>query len=889
MIVWREWWQRVRGAFGVRGKSRELEEELAVHLAMLTDEYVAQGMSPAEAARAARLTLGGQDQIREAYRDQRGIPLLDSFWQDLRYALRTQRNNPGFSVVVLLTMALGIGVNTSVFSVLYSAWLAPMNYADPSALVDVSVKNLQNNWQTGGTAWANLTDWREASQSFTSLGTYLIQRDASLTGGGEPQEVNLARVSSNLFPLLGVAPALGREFTEQDDGVEGSRSAMLSYGYWKTRFGSDPGVLGRSLAVDGEPFTVIGVMPKGFAFPPGWPPAYQPPIWLSMNLPAEARSQRESHSLYVVGRRKPGVTLRQAQVEMEGIVGRLAVAFPKENSGYGAWLSPLSETRMLRAVKPVLTLLMAAACLVLLIACVNVANLLLVRGSARRREFAIRQAMSVSRLRLMRQVLTESAILGLLGGVAGLGVAWIGVALIQTLLPRSMPQMAEVRLHPTVLAFSVLCSLICGLLFGLAPAWNATRVSIEGALKQSARTIAPRSRLARTLVAAEMALALVLLSAGGLLAESFRRVSNVNFGFDREHVLTMRATLPKRKYDTVAKILAFRRELLARATSLPGVISAGTVDAIPLGTLMSGTDFEVEGRTDSPSLHCGFGKVSGDYLRAMAIPLRAGRYFAEQDRAETDKVAVVNESLSRRYWPQGGAVGRRIRTGKSGGALWFTVIGVVGDVRQLEADGAPEPAIYALNEQLGQGEQKDLTARINVLAVRTSGPPEALAESLRRNLRAIDPDQPVADVLTMDQLVDQNIAGRKLNAFLLGSFSVLALMLAAIGLFGMVSAMVAGRTAEIGVRIALGAGPASVAALVLREAGRLAVAGLVVGAAVAAATSQVLRRFLYGVQPGDPLILLMVGSVLCLAVAAATITPLRRAMRVDPLSVLRVD
>ncbi|WP_321472593.1 ABC transporter permease [uncultured Paludibaculum sp.] len=889
MIIWREWWKRLRGAFGADSDRTELDEELDVHLAMLADEYVAGGMTPAEAARAARLALGGHDQIREAYRDQRGIPFLETLWQDLRYTVRTLRANPAFSAVVLLTMALGIGVNTSVFSVLYSAWLAPMNYADPSTLVDVSVKNLQNGWQTGGTTWANLVDWRASNQAFTGLGAYRIAHQSSLTGGGEPEELTLVRVSSNLFPLLGVAPVLGRGIVEPEDRAEGARSAVLSYAFWQARFGGDPAVLGRSLGVDGEPVTIVGVMPKGFSFPPGWPAAYQPPLWLSLNLTAEARAARGPHYLYVAGRRKPDVSLLQAQAEMETIVSRLAAVYPKENSGYGAWITPLSETRQIREMKPALTLLMAAACLVLLIACVNVANLLLVRGASRRREFAIRQALGVSKPRLIRQVLTESAFLGLVGGAAGLGVAWIGIMLIQALLPRTMPQMAEVRLHPAVLAFSIACSLVCGLLFGLAPALNASRVSIEGALKQSARTIAPRSRLARALVVAEMGLALVLLSAGGLLAESFRRVSSVNFGFDREHVLTMRTTLPKRRYDSAAKVLAFRRELLVKASRLPGVTTAGTVDAIPLGTLMSGTDFDVEGREDRPRLHCGLGKVSGDYLRAMGIPLRAGRYFTERDRAETDKVAVVSESVSRRYWPRGGAVGHRIRLDETGSPQWFTVIGVASDVRQLEADGPPEETIYTLNEQMDEAAQKNATSRLNVLVVRTVKDPGELAASLRMALREIDPDQPAADVMTMDQLVDRNIAGRKLNAFLLGSFSVLAVVLAAIGLFGTVSAMVAGRTAEIGVRMALGAGPGSVANLVLREAGALAVAGLVLGGFGAAATGRILQRFLYDVHPGDPTVLGVVGFVLCMAMIAATLTPLRRALCVDPLSVLRED
>ncbi|MGC4050269.1 MAG: ABC transporter permease [Paludibaculum sp.] len=730
MIVWREWWQRLRGSFGVQAKSSELEEELALHLAMLTDEYVAQGMAPAEAARAARLTLGGQDQIREAYRDQRGIPLLESFWQDLRYAVRTHRNNPGFSVVVLLTMALGIGVNTSVFSVLYSAWLAPMNYADPSALVDVSVKNLQNNWQTGGTAWANLSDWRAANQSFTGLGTYRIQRDASLTGLGEPQEMNLARVSSNLFPLLGVAPLLGRDFAQPDDRLEGNRSAMLSYGYWQTHFGGDPGVLGRSLAVDGESFTVIGVMPKGFAFPPGWPAVYQPPIWLSLNLPAEARTQRGPHSLYVVGRRKPGVTLRQAQVEMEAIVGRLAVAYPRENSGYGAWLSPLSETRQLRQVKPVLTLLMAAAGLVLLIACVNVANLLLVRGSARRREFAIRQAMGIPRTRLIRQVLTESAILGLLGGAAGLGVAWIGTTLIEALLPRSMPQMTEVRLHPAVLVFSILCSLVCGLLFGLAPAWNATRVSIEGALKQSARTIAPRSRLARALVVAEMALALVLLSAGGLLAESFRRVSNVNFGFDREHVLTLRATLPKRKYDTAAKILAFRRELLARATGLPKLVLLAVLVLVPSPRSSCDTHSNAR-RQASSEKSCWFTVPPLELTRDLhhrRIDLLL--HVCTATNGDQARVEHCGPSLLRlRLIPRRSLSPLYVPLGESGGSSSaLSRLGSSGTWRQQQSEARPEHAHRVLLrgeanmlEALGAHEQGH---RRRLTAARFGGPAE---------------------------------------------------------------------------------------------------------------------------------------------------------------------
>jgi putative ABC transport system permease protein len=871
-----------------RAHGAGIDEELRTHLELLVEENLERGLPLDEARRQARLALGGAEQIKEAYRDQRGLPWLESVWQDLRYAARAMRSSPGFTAVALLTLALGIGANTAIFSVLYGAWLAPLNYVQPQRLVDVSVRNLDNGWQTGGTSWPTLLEWRAQNHVFTGLGAHRYMHYVNLTGGIEPEEVIAHRISADLFPLLGVSPAMGRGLPPEGDQVEGPHSVLLSHAYWQSRFGGDPKIIGRTITIDGEPFTVAGVMPKGFEFPPA-STFYKPAVWLSLNLSPDERAQEKGSYLDVAGRLKPGVMLGQAQAEMETIVARLAASHPKEQERWGALVTRLDDTRTLRQMKPTLLMLAVAVALVLLIACANVANLLLVRAAGRRREFAIRLALGVSRARLSRQLLTESCLLSLVGCGLGVGVAAWGVYAIQALLPRNMPRMTDTGLQPAVLLFSLGCALACGILFGMLPAWRAGRVSIEEELKQSTRSVAPRNRLARVLVTVEVALALVLLAGAGLVVESFRRVTNVELGFDREHVLTARIQLPKRKYAAAARILAFRDELLRRVKALPGVVAAGTVDAMPMGIIMAHTGIEVEGRRPDANDSSGVGKVSADYLKAMGIRLQRGRYFNQLDRAETEKVVIVSEKVARRFWPHGEALGQRVRLSYTDSQDWYTIVGVVNDVREFGADRESRGDVYVLNQQLGESAQQNMTARLNMLAARTSGEPLALANAIRGVVRDIDPEQPVADVMTTEQLVDRSIAGRKLNALLLGVFSALALVLAAIGLFGVVAYMVAGRTNEIGIRIALGASPAGVARLVARDSAAIALIGIVLGGCGAAALTRLLERFLYGVRPGDPGVLACVAALLLLVVGVATAVPVRRALRVDPITALREE
>ncbi len=799
-----------------------------------------------------------------------GIAWLQDAARDLRYGARGLLRTPGFAAVAVLTLALGIGANTAIFSILYAVLLAPPPYPAGSRLVDISMKELTGHRFERGVSYPDLEDWKRQTQLFATFATHQYRRELNVTGAGEAEEINGDAVSSNLFPSLGVAPMLGRGFTAGEDSFNGPRSILISYGYYQRRFGGKPSAIGRRLDIDGDFYTIAGVMPPRFEFPL-FGGDYSPALWLSLNLSPDRVQQRDARSLSVVGLLKPGVTPRQAQSEMETIVARLASAYPKENSGYGVKVSPLEENRVTAAVRPAFLLLMAAAAFVLLIACVNLANLLLARNAARDRELAVRRALGATRLRLLRQFLAETWLLALAGGAAGVLLAWLTLPLLKTLLPANTPRINEVSVNWAVLAAAAAASLGTGLLFGLLPAWRATTAITS---RHSAR-----QRPARILVTAEVALALVLLAAAGLLIESFRRASEVDMGFERHNVLTMRMQLSRNRYPTAHSILTFHDELLRRAGSVPGVIQAGTVNMLPLGIIMGGIDYETEQRQEWAS----FASVSPGYLRAIGIPLVYGRYFDRTDRRGTAPVTVVSASVARRYWRGVEAIGRRIRFD----GQWFTIVGVVKDVRQNNLEAPPEAGIYALVSQLSEKRQNGISGRFIVLVLRTTTEAAATAAAMRAAVAAIDKDQPVTDVKTMEQHMQRALSGRRLNTLLLSIFAALAIALAAVGVFGVVSYAVARRTSEIGIRMALGAPPETILAMVVRETLVPGLTGVALGVAGTVAMSRVLSRFLFGVAPTQPGIMAGVAALLVTVVVASALGPARRAMRVDPAVSLR--
>ena len=816
--------------------------------------------------------------------------LVEELVQDARYAMRSMRRTPGFTAVAVLTLALGIGANATIFSVLYGVWLSPVKYSHADRLVDFSMQQLSGHRFMGGTSSLNLADWKAQASAVEAFGTHQNAFQVNITGSEGAEEAIGHRVSANLFGLLGAFPAVGRPMEAEADRSGGPRQALIGYTWWKRRFGGDAGVVGRQIEVDGEAYTIAGVMPRGFEFPPMESTAYRPVIWTSLNLTAEQERARGQHSLQVVARLRPGASIRQAQTEMDTIAARLATAYPQEDGGWGVKVRGLTDVTWLADVRPALLLAMAAASLVLLIACANIANLLVARAAGREREMAIRRALGVTWRRLARQLLTESGMLALAGGAAGVLLAYLTLPLLKAALPGSMPRADEIGINGGVLGFAAGVSLLTGLLFGLVP---AVRPGGSSGLGSAARTVTSRNRSARLLITIEVALALVLLAGAGLLMESLRQVLNVDLGFRGEHVLTARLELSKRSYPDGGRVRAFREELLRRVYALPGVQYAGTVSSLPMGIIMQGTEFVVEGRPDTEreKPFADYSNVSTDYLRTMGIPLAAGRYFGASDGPAAQPVAIVSESLARAWWPRNGALGRRIQFHET----WFTIVGIAKDVRQLTADGAPDMSeraaagqIYALNHQFPLSEQGAAMGRFNVLVVRTPADLGAMARAVRRTVAEIDKNQPVT-VATMQSVVDAWLESRRLNTMLLGLFAWLAVTLAAVGVFGVASYAVARRTKEIGIRMALGATPAAVSAMVVRETLLLAVAGTAIGLGGTAATSRLLARFLYGVAPAQPFLVAGAAIVLAAVVVGSGLFPARRAMRVDPIVALRED
>ena len=802
--------------------------------------------------------------------------LLEEFVQDARCALRSMRRSPGFTAVAVLTLALGLGANTAIFSVLYGVWLSPARYAQAERLVDVSRQQMSGRRFMGGASYSDLADWKAQSKTIEDFGVHRYAHWVNISGDGGAEEVIGHRVSANLFGLLGARPALGHTIDPEADRSAGPRQALVGYSWWKRRFGGDPGAVGKKITVNDEVFTIAGVMPPGFEFPPMGSAEYRPVIWLSLN-----QRDRTLQSLAVIARLKAGASIRQTQAEMSTIAARLATAYPAEDGGWGIKVTSLNDARQLDETRPALLLVMAAASLVLLIACANIANLLMARALGREREMAVRRALGATWQRLARQVLTESAILALSGGLAGVLLAYGAVPFLKAALPAGMPRADEIAVNGTVLWFAAALSLLTGLLFGALPAVRPGR-GLGG------RTVTAHNRAARLLVTVEVAFAMMLLCGAGLLMESFRRVANVDLGFRKEHLLTMRLQLTRSRYPDGTRVGAFRAELLRRARGLPGVQYAATVSALPMGILMQGTEFEIEGRpeTSRDKPFVDYANVSTDYLRAMAIPLVRGRYFDAGDRPASTPVALISESMARAFWPSGAALGSRIRFAD----VWFTVAGIVRDVQQYSPEhGARGGTIYALNEQLPVETQGNDMGRLMILTMRTAADPAPIVGAMRRAVAEMDKDQPVADVSTMEQLVWRTLAARRLNTLLVGLFAGLAIVLAAVGVFGVTSYAVARRTKEIGIRMALGATPASVLGMVARETLLLAATGTAIGIGGTAATSRLLARFLFGVKPAEPVIVMGVAIALVTVVVASAVFPAQRATRVDPTVALRED
>jgi len=804
---------------------------------------------------------------------------------DLRFAFRQLLKNPGFTAVAVLTLALGIGANTAIFSVVNAVLLRPLPYPDAGRLVWIWENNLSKNLPINPASPGNFNDWRNQSRVFENLSAWEGE-NFNLTDHGEPERVLGAKVFSDFFDVLGVRPMLGRSFLPEEDRAGANPVALLSHGLWQRRFGADTNILGQALTVDGKRFTIIGIIPHG-----GGVPFNHFELWVPFALDAARLAAHGDRFLRPLGRLKPGVSIKQAQVELGGIARRLEQAYPQENTGAGVNIIPLKEMFTGEMRTPLLVLLGAVG-FVLLIACANVANLMLARSSAREKEIALRAALGATRLRLARQLFTETLLLCTLGTAAGLALAMYGVQLLRLLVPAvssnykvSIPGLDEIGLDRSVLLFTLGLSFITALLCGLAPALKTSALDLNDALKEGGRASATGFRGGRfrsLLVISEVALAFLLLIGAGLMIESFRHLREVRLGFDADNVFTMSLSLPEVKYPGEQQRADFFEQLVERVQTLPGVESAAVANYLPLSGHWGSVGFTIEGR---PALAAGdylvanVCTVNPSYFGAMKIPVIDGRGFSATDRLKARPVVTINRTMARRFWPNENPIGKRLNLGTAETPEFCEIIGVVGDVKHFGPDAESRPQIYISHLQS--------PAKWMSLIVRTARNPLSLVAAARAELRAIDPAQPVYDIQTLDALVSQSIAPRRFAMLLLATFAMVALLLGAIGIYGVISYGVSKRTHEIGIRMALGARRHDVLGLVVRRGMKLALIGVGAGLAGALAASRVLQSLLFEVQPFDPLVFLLVTLTLTAVALLACWLPARRASKVDPMEALR--
>jgi putative ABC transport system permease protein len=881
----KEFPSRIRAWLSPGDGDQEFEQELGTHLEMLTDDHVRQGMAPEAARRAARVRLGGLTQLKEVNRELQGLPAIHMFFQDARFAFRMLRRNPGFTAVAVLTLALGIGANTAIFSVVYAVLLKPLPYPKADQLFNVFQAKPQDG--IGGTGWSylNFAQLRDQNGVFSGMAGSQ-KHQLTLTGRGEPSVVNTSVVTAEFFSVFGEKPLSGRMFVS-DDGKRGAAPVvMLSEGLWRGYFGGDPKIIGSSISLDKRPFTVVGIMPAAFRFPQVtktdqlWIPLVQDPLFGSWI------DRRQGHWLQVTGRLKPGVSIAQAQAELNAISASLEKDFPAENGGWQIRTVRLQDM-IVGDVKSPLFVLLGAVGLVLLIACANIANLLLTRATSRAREIAVRTALGAGRARIVRQLLSETAVLGLLGGVAGIALAYWGVHVLSSLLPPSVPRVNDIGVDHWVLGFALLLSLVASCAFGLAPALSSAKANLQASLREGGGRSgeSPRRRRARSLLAAgEVALAMVLLVAAGLLLRSFGKLLSVSPGFDVQHVVKADISLPRFQYSTPQQWTAFADELLTNLQASPGLKDSAVAVPRPIADGTINLTFDIVGNPPSSasSRTANYVSVSPGYFRVMAIPLMAGRFFDQHDVAAAARVSVISQAMARIYFPDQNPVGKRIVFGfPPDGMAMREIVGVVGDVRDVALGQDPGPMMYVPFAQAPFW-------GANVV-VRSTLSPSSVAMAIRQEVQKLDKELPVTDVAMMPDILEASLAQPRFRTFLLGLFAAMALVLAATGIFGVISYSVSCRTSEIGVRVALGASRGTILRMVLRETLTLTLLGLAVGVPSALAASRLVGHMLFDVSTHDPATLATVALALAAVATLAGYVPARRAMRVDPIVALRSE
>jgi putative ABC transport system permease protein len=865
---------RFVGLFRKRRLERDLDEDVRTHIEMLTEENLRKGMTPEDARYAALREFGGVEQIKEECRDSWTVRFINELAQDIRYGLRQLRRNPGFTAVAVLTLALGIGANTAVFSVLNAALIRPLTFPHPKRLV--AATEFYPKFNHSMVLTPEYAAWKKQSNSFSQLGAYSLSIGMNLSGGPAANRVPAGHVTPNCFRVLEVHPILGRSFAP---GEEKEHVAVLSYRLWQSYFASDSNILGKTATLNGVPYSVIGVMPPKFRDPES-PDAE---IWLPDAVPPSATHPGRSMGLVnVIGRLKPGVTVQQARADLEIIARRMDHLYPTPWSSYHAKATvqvvSLADA-LTSSARPELFVLAGAVAFILLIACANIANLLLARGVSREKEFAVRAALGASRARLVRSLLTECILLAVLGGLIGSALAVWGTWTLVFLLPAALGERVPLDSH--VFIFALTCSVVTGVVFGLMPALAASRLDLNTNLKESGAPfggVQRARRLRATLAVLQLALSVVLLVGAGLLIRSFVLLLGINPGFDTHDVLTAEVSLSPDLYDPPRQA-AFFHQVLGRIRSLPGVTYAATVDAPPLGTFNTvASGLQPEGQPESDAT-VGVISISPDYFRALHIPLLRGRFFGEQDDTGAMPAAIVNQSLAHALFTNEDPLGHRIRMSEKG--PWLTVVGEVADIRQRKLNDKLWPELYLPYLQS--------PASWMTLVVRTSSNPLLLASDVSKAVLQVDKAEPVFGVGTLDQRLSGSLAARREKMFLLGVFAAIALALAIVGLYGVMSYSVGQRTHEIGIRMALGAQKCDVLRMVVRQGLRLTLIGVAIGIAGALALTRFMSSLLYGVKPTDPVTFIAVSLLLTAVALLACYIPARRAAKVDPMVALRYE
>jgi putative ABC transport system permease protein len=874
---------RLRSLFRKKAVEEELDDELHFHFERQLEKYRESGLTRDQALRRLRIEFGGLDEVKEECRDAHGVRFIESLFQDVRYGLRTLRKSPGFTSVALLTLALGIGANTAIFSVVYAVLLSPLPYRNASRLIVLH----ETTPKVGAVSvsYPNFLDWRAQSRAFSQMAA-VCGVGFNLTGISQPENIGGEAVSSNYLSMLGVHPFLGRDFGASEEKTGTAPVVLLSYGLWQSHFGGDRNTIGRTIALDGRSFTIVGVLPPDFRSLDKADVIEPMGVWVTANSEAAAERGERGDSV-VVGRLADGVRFAQARAEMEGIEARLAREYPGANDQFGVSLRPIREV-FVGDTRPAILVLFCAVMFVLLIACANVANLFLMRGAGRNREFALRMAIGASRGRVIRQMLAESFILAFVGGLLGLLLAIAGIHGIASLIPMNMLAGAGANLNGAVLTFAAGLVVLSAFLFGLAPALHATKASVHSHLREGGRTttggVGP-NRWRAVLAVAEVSLALVLLVGAGLMTKSLYRLLSVNPGFQPDRVLSMEMSLRTSQYNKDPAILNFWQQVLDRARALPGVSEAALGVGVPLTGEHWRTDITLEGMMlpkpgsfPHPDVHI----VSPGYVSTLGMQLLRGRAFTGSDNENAPPVAMINAMLAQQFFHNDNPVGKRFHLGRPSPTQppkWMTIVGVVGDTKLYGLANPSRLEIYVPFRQ-------SVSSEMN-LVVKSAVDPAALISAIRGVVTSVDKDQPIFGIATMRKLVDNSVSTPRVTLILLGVFSMLALVLAAIGIYGVISYAVAQRTHEIGIRLALGAQRGDVVRMILAQGATIAGAGVVIGIIAALGLTRLMAKLLFAVSAADPSTFAAVAIVLIIVAMLACYIPARRTLRVDPVIALR--